>query len=279
MTRPRPRPGSQHGLLASVAAASIAGFLWLASETAAGDRFALDGRLFDVVAKMENGIFEAAMVLFTFLGAGAGLLILLSAVVAALWSQRRRGDAAFVVVSLALAQVVGRIVKATIDKPRPGRTDYELVDGLTDVRRVGLLLLAGVVLLALARPRWRTRALLFAAVYGALFVAFEVVLPAVIGAQEGVAFPSGHATSSMTVVLAAGLVLAWPSKRPWRWLAGAAVFGVGVGVSRVAFGLHEPSDVAGGWLLALATVAVVRLTMMGVATARRAIGGAERVGG
>jgi membrane-associated phospholipid phosphatase len=255
---------------ACVGAASLVAFVWLAAETAEGDRFALDGHLLDAVARVENTIFEGAMVLFAFFGAGAGLLVLLSALVAGLLRRGRRSDALFVVLSLVMAQVVGRLVKAAIDEPRPGRTDHELVHGLTDLRHVGLAVLAGVVLIACTTPRWRRGALAFAATYAALFVAFELLLRALIGPQEAVAFPSGHATSSMTVV-ATGIVLAWPSPRRWAWLALGVAFAFGVGLSRVAFGVHRPSDVLGGWLLATAIVSVAATCYFRVPSLYRAL--------
>jgi undecaprenyl-diphosphatase len=73
-------------------------------------------------------------------------------------------------------------------------------------------------------------------------------------------FPSGHTMASAGVV-ASVLVLIWVS-RARRSVKLAAtvlggVFAVGVGASRVYFGVHYPSDVLGGWLAALAWVSAV----------------------
>jgi undecaprenyl-diphosphatase len=59
-------------------------------------------------------------------------------------------------------------------------------------------------------------------------------------------FPSGHATNAIAILLLAALVIA--TKR--RSLALAAALGVSllVGLSRLALGVHWPSDVIGGWL-------------------------------
>ncbi|MEH0581450.1 phosphatase PAP2 family protein [Streptomyces sp. B21-108] len=73
-------------------------------------------------------------------------------------------------------------------------------------------------------------------------------------AASGYAFPSGHATTS---ALAAGL-LAWAVLRRTApaqartVCAVAACWAVAVGLSRVYLGVHWPSDVLGGWLLAAA---------------------------
>lgn len=62
------------------------------------------------------------------------------------------------------------------------------------------------------------------------------------------AFPSGHATASMSLALAAVLV-ARRRSRPFAALAGAT-FAIAVGFSLVAIDAHFPSDVAGGYLMA-----------------------------
>jgi membrane-associated phospholipid phosphatase len=64
-------------------------------------------------------------------------------------------------------------------------------------------------------------------------------------------FPSGHATYSMTFVLALVLIN-WDSpRRPWLIGLGG-LFALAIGVSRVYLGVHFPSDIVGGWLLAIA---------------------------
>jgi membrane-associated phospholipid phosphatase len=64
------------------------------------------------------------------------------------------------------------------------------------------------------------------------------------------AFPSGHAMSSMTLA-AVLVVLLWG--KPWNWLAaiGGGLFVVAIGWTRLYLGMHFPSDILGGWLLAL----------------------------
>lgn len=67
----------------------------------------------------------------------------------------------------------------------------------------------------------------------------------------GPSFPSGHAMTSL--VTYGVLLLVFLPAIPPRWrrpvIALAAVIVVVVGITRVALGVHYPSDVVGGWLL------------------------------
>jgi membrane-associated phospholipid phosphatase len=107
-------------------------------------------------------------------------------------------------------------------------------------RRAGaylLLTLAGAVVLnPLAKEAWRR------------------VRPALwdgVPYQGGYSFPSGHATYSMAFVLAL-VLLSWGSPRRW-WAVGlGGVFALLIGLSRMYLGVHYPSDILGGWLLAVA---------------------------
>ncbi|NJL46672.1 MAG: phosphatase PAP2 family protein [Leptolyngbyaceae cyanobacterium SM2_5_2] len=67
----------------------------------------------------------------------------------------------------------------------------------------------------------------------------------------GFSFPSGHATYSMAFVLALVLLAADNPKRPWIVALGSLFVGF-IGFSRVYLGVHFPSDILGGWLLATA---------------------------
>ena len=76
----------------------------------------------------------------------------------------------------------------------------------------------------------------------------------------GYSFPSGHAMGSAAFSLALYLLVAQLAPR-WRWLAGvlAALFTVGIGVSRLVLQVHYPSDVLAGWALSAAWVLGVNL--------------------
>lgn len=75
--------------------------------------------------------------------------------------------------------------------------------------------------------------------------------------EHDFSFPSGHAMGSMAVI-AALIILAWPTR--WRWpvVASGGLFVLLVGLSRLYLGVHFPSDVLAGWGASLAWVAGVR---------------------
>jgi membrane-associated phospholipid phosphatase len=228
----------------------------LAREAMERDHFHWDTLALATVGRFENDAFEAVMVVFSFLGAGVGLLLLLGAMLVALLRRGRVPDVLFVTISLLVAQVAGRVVKDAVDKPRPPRPDHEELHLLVDLRHAVVLLVGGAVILALA-TRWRSLALAFSAVLASCILVYEVLAPGAFAAENR-SFPSGHATSSMAVT-AAAIVLAWPTPRRRAALLAGAAFVVLVGLSRIAVGVHYPSDILGGWCLAIACVAFVWL--------------------
>ncbi len=133
---------------------------------------------------------------------------------------------------------------------------------LTDLGTHWGVLPASVVLTALALwyRRWPVAIYLTAVMAGSagLNLIFKLlwhrVRPALwegIPPHADFSFPSGHATYSMTFVLALVLIK-WESPiRPWLIGLGG-LFALAIGVSRVYLGVHFPSDILGGWLLAIA---------------------------
>ncbi|MGW4381741.1 phosphatase PAP2 family protein [Kitasatospora sp. NPDC004531] len=80
---------------------------------------------------------------------------------------------------------------------------------------------------------------------------------------SGMGFPSGHAIAS-AVTCGTLLVLIWPrADRAVRAVAGtgAALTVLGVGWTRLALGVHYPSDVLAGWAAAAAVTAGVTLAV------------------
>jgi len=71
-------------------------------------------------------------------------------------------------------------------------------------------------------------------------------------------FPSGHAMSSMTFAVSL-MVLSWGT-RWFLWVAIAGgLFAVAIGWTRLYLGVHYPSDVLAGWMLAIALAITIGL--------------------
>ena len=248
------------------AAGALLVFVVLARHVGSTHRFGWDVQLLASVGRVEDGAFEGAMIVFSFLGAGVGLLLLMTPPLLALIRARRVADVLFVCTSLLVARVIGRLMKDVIGKPRPPRPDMEELHALADLRMAVVVIVGAAILVALA-TRWRRYALAFSAVLAASVLLFEILAPTIYPG-ESLSFPSGHATSSMAVVAAAA-TLAWPTRRRWPTIAAGAAFVVLVGLSRVALRVHYPSDILGGWARSLACVALVWLVI-------RALGPSER---
>lgn len=71
--------------------------------------------------------------------------------------------------------------------------------------------------------------------------------------EHNYGFPSGHAMGSMAVITAV-VIMTWSTR--WRWfvIVCGYLFVLLVGLSRLYFGVHFPSDVLAGWSASLCWV-------------------------
>ena len=83
-------------------------------------------------------------------------------------------------------------------------------------------------------------------------------------------YPSGHATSGITTYVALAVVALVTQPRGMRWWMATpiAALGVIIGVSRVALGVHWPTDVMAGWALGSMWTSLVALVVVLVVSRR-----------
>ena len=146
------------------------------------------------------------------------------------------------------------------------RLNRVLTDWVWDPLTMRLLLLAAVMWLLVRREN---RQALWLVLAGTLGWVIQQAAKALVGRERPrwpdpvdsaafAAFPSGHATTAALVcgALLWLLLLRVPVRSLWFVAACAVAFVsvVGVGFTRVYLGVHWPSDVLGGWLLAAAVL-------------------------
>jgi membrane-associated phospholipid phosphatase len=122
-----------------------------------------------------------------------------------------------------------------------------------------LPVLSAIAALLLNKRRWRTLTYLLTTAVGNILINrtakefMHRVRPQlwISKAPEfDYAFPSGHAMTSMTLV-AILVILAWHT--PWRWLVLTigTVYLLTIAWTRIYLGVHFPSDILAGWMVAL----------------------------
>ena len=76
-----------------------------------------------------------------------------------------------------------------------------------------------------------------------------------LGSEDTLSYPSGHATAGIAVYAACAVAIGSLLRSP-TWGAVVALtgilLGIAIGLSRLVLGVHWPSDVVGGWGVALA---------------------------
>lgn len=178
------------------------------------------------------------------------------------------------------------ILQAAIEARSPALD--VIVTGYTDIAGpigMPIIALAAILILSLRRRSWTPAILIAAAGAGSLIMTIagkdligrvRPPLPDAVPPYEySASFPSGHTLNAVAVVgTIAYLLILRQSSVLARTLtiAGAALFAVTIGLSRVFLGHHWFTDVAAAWLLGAAWLALVITAHRLYITARRTRG-------
>ncbi|MDZ7962804.1 MAG: phosphatase PAP2 family protein [Aulosira sp. DedQUE10] len=123
-----------------------------------------------------------------------------------------------------------------------------------------LPILSAIAIVLWQRRWWRSLTYLLTAALGSVIInrtAKELmhrVRPQLwmSGAPEfDYAFPSGHAMTSMTLVI---ILVILSKDKPWRWLIFlfGSLYVLAIAWTRLYLGVHFPSDILAGWMVAIA---------------------------
>ncbi|MBW4428618.1 MAG: phosphatase PAP2 family protein [Nostoc desertorum CM1-VF14] len=131
--------------------------------------------------------------------------------------------------------------------------------GIIGLPWTAIPILGAIAIILLLQKRWRSLAYLLTASAGSVIInrlakqLMHRVRPQLwqsIAPETSFAFPSAHAMTSITLV-AILLFLTWTSS--WRWLV--LIFGslyiIAIAWCRLYLGVHFPSDILAGWMVAL----------------------------
>ncbi len=85
--------------------------------------------------------------------------------------------------------------------------------------------------------------------------------------ENSFSFPSGHAMASASLA-AVLVVLFWPTR--WRWYAIiiGLLYMIYIGFTRMYLGVHYPTDILAGWLVAIAWVSITTIIIKRIAIRR-----------
>ncbi|MBN3896650.1 MAG: phosphatase PAP2 family protein [Nostoc sp. NOS(2021)] len=142
-------------------------------------------------------------------------------------------------------------------------------------------ILGAIALILLLQKRWRSLAYLLTASVGSIIInrlAKELmhrVRPQLwqsIAPESSFAFPSAHAMTSITLV-AILLFLTWASS--WRWLVlmFGSLYVIAIAWCRLYLGVHFPSDILAGWMVALGWTIGVSLIIKPYRTKAKSVDG------
>jgi membrane-associated phospholipid phosphatase len=137
-------------------------------------------------------------------------------------------------------------------------------DRVADARRLTALIVVGVIFMT--SRRWDRGALLLGGSVAAVLLTstlkhvFERPSPFPLPGDPS--FPSGHAALSMAIA-AASVAIAAGTRAFWLVLGLASALVLAVALAAVADGGHWPTDIAGGWAIALAWVLALRAVIVG----------------
>ncbi|MEH1950055.1 MAG: phosphatase PAP2 family protein [Nostoc sp.] len=144
-----------------------------------------------------------------------------------------------------------------------------------------ILILGTIALILLLKKRWRSLAYLLTASAGSVIInriakqLMHRVRPQLwesIAPESSFAFPSAHAMTSVTLV-AILLFLTWATS--WRWLV--LIFGslyiIAIAWCRLYLGVHFPSDILAGWMVALGWTIGVSIVIKPYITIAKSVDG------